>query len=81
MSIYNPGNLLDKEPVAISGAIKATLAVLVAGGAISWSATTIASVIVALELWLSLLVRSKSTPTANFEALATLRPRVLRAPK
>ena len=76
--MYALRSLLDKEPVAISSAVKAVVMALVLFGAVTWTGEQVAGALVALELVLSLFVRSKSTPTADVEALSRLRERPLR---
>jgi len=55
---------LNTEPGAIAAAIRAVLVAAVAFG-LDWSGDQIAALVLAVELVLGLLVRSKVTPTAK----------------
>lgn len=69
--MYDPRKILQQEPVAVSGAVKTIVLVLVVFGAIDWSGEQTATVLVALEAVLTLFyVRPGSTSTAKLAALA-----------
>lgn len=59
--------MLDREPVAISGAVKAVLGALVILGVIHWTDDQVVYVVVALEAVLGVFLRSKVTPTFKVE--------------
>jgi len=65
MGRYSLKAIFDKEPVAIAGAIRGVLWVLVLAGVLVWDAKLLAGVGVALELVLGLLARQAVTPTAD----------------
>lgn len=68
--MYDPRKILQQEPVAVAGALKTVVLVLVVFGVIGWSGEQTATVLVALETVLTLFyVRPGSTSTAKLEAL------------
>lgn len=68
--MYDPRKILQQEPVAVSGAVKTIVLVLVVFGVIDWSGEQTATVLVAMETVLTLFyVRPGSTSTAKLEAL------------
>lgn len=64
MGNYSIGNLLQKEPVVIAGAIRSVLWVLVLLGVVALGEAQLAGIALALELVLTLFARQSSTPTA-----------------
>jgi hypothetical protein len=60
--MYSIGNLLNKEPVAIAGAVRSVLYVAVLLGAVSLGEEQLAGIALALELVLGLLARNAVTP-------------------
>jgi hypothetical protein len=70
MSIYNPGGILDKEPVAIKAALVAVAAaVVITVPDLNLSGEAVAAWGIAAELVLGLFVRSKSTPNVTAEVM------------
>lgn len=68
--MYDPREILRKEPVAVAAAIKVVLAALVLGGAIHLGNDALASWVIALEAVLGLLyVRPASVSKAGLEEL------------
>lgn len=71
MSLYNPKNVLDKNPIQISGAVMACVNVPVVSGALDWSTPTVAAVNVALVAVLGLFISSKTANKATLEEMGT----------
>lgn len=70
MSIYNPGGIFDKEPVAIKAAVIAVVAaVIITWPDVSLSGESVAAWGIAAELVLGLFVRSKSTSNASAQVM------------
>lgn len=63
--MYDPRNIFNKEPVAIAGAIRSVLFVLVLMGLVALDEKQLAGIALALELVLGLFARQASTPTAS----------------
>jgi len=70
VSIYNPKNVLDKNPIQISGAAMAVLNVPIVSGAINWSTPTVAAANVALVAVLGLFISSKTVNEATLKEIA-----------
>lgn len=68
--MYSLKSILDKEPVIVSGAVKAILAVLVITGVFELSAEALAGVVIALDAVLGLFVRQRSVSAATLAELA-----------
>lgn len=63
--MYSLGNILTKEPVAIAGAIRSVIYVLVLLGAVVLDAGQLAGIALALEFVLGLFARQGSTSTSQ----------------
>lgn len=61
--LYDLKNILSKEPVAIAGAIRSVLFVLVLVGLIAIDEKVLAGIALAAEVVLGLFVRNSVTPT------------------
>jgi predicted Kef-type K+ transport protein len=62
--MYSLTAIFQKEPVAIAGALRSVLYVLVLAGVVTWDAALLAGVALTAEIVLGLFVRSSSTSTA-----------------
>jgi predicted Kef-type K+ transport protein len=62
--MYSLTAILQKEPVAIAGALRSILYVLVLAGVIVWDAALLAGVALTAEIVLGLFVRQNSTSTS-----------------
>lgn len=70
MSIYNPGGIFDKEPVAIKAAVIAVAAaVVITWPSVNLSGEAVAAWGIALELVLGLFVRAKSTSNMTAQVM------------
>lgn len=68
--MYDPREVLKKEPVSVAGAIKVVLAALVLGGAITIGSDALAAWVIAIETVLSLFyVRPASVSRAGLQEL------------
>jgi hypothetical protein len=65
--MYNLKNILDKEPVAIAGALRSLLYIAVLGGLLHMDAGLLAAIALGAEITLGLFVRNASTPNATSE--------------
>lgn len=65
MGNYSIKNVFTKEPVAIAGAIRSVIYVLVLLGVVTLNAPQLAGIALALELGLGLFARHNSTPTSD----------------
>jgi hypothetical protein len=64
MGNYSLGNIFTKEPVAIAGAVRSILFVLVLLSVVVLDEKQLAGIALALELLLGLFVRSQVTPVS-----------------
>lgn len=62
--MYSLTAILQKEPVAITGALRSVMYVLVLAGILLWDEKLLAGVALTAEIVLGLFVRQSSTPTA-----------------
>lgn len=65
MGNYSIRNLFQKEPVAIAGAFRSVLYVIVLLGLLQLSVEQLAGIALGLELVLGLFARSQVTPVAK----------------
>lgn len=65
MGNYSIGNLFQKEPVAIAGAVRSVLWVLVLLGVVLLDEKALAGIALALEVVLGLFARAQTTSTAQ----------------
>ena len=63
--MYDPRNLLSKEPVAIAAAVRSVLYVLILMNAVNLTPEQLAGIAIAMEVVLGLFARHNSTPTAD----------------
>ena len=63
--MYDPRNIFRQQPVAIAGALRSLLMVLVLVGLIALDEKQLAGIALAAELILGLFAWQSSTPTAN----------------
>ena len=64
MGNYSLANIFNREPVAIAGAVRSILYVLILMGAIMLDEKQLAGIALALEVVLGLFARGAVTPTA-----------------
>lgn len=65
--MYDFRNILKQQPVAIAGAVKVVLNVLVLTGLVLMDEKLLAGIALALEVILNLFVWNAVTPTSNME--------------
>jgi hypothetical protein len=69
-SLYSLKNVLDKNPIQLSGAAMAVLNVPIVSGALDWSTPTTAAANVALVAVLGLFISAKTSNDAVLQELA-----------
>lgn len=72
--LYSLKNVLDKNPIQLSGAAMAVLNVPIVSGAIDWSTATVAAANVALVAVLGLFISAKTSNDAVLAELAEAAP-------
>lgn len=68
--LYSLKNILDKNPIQLSGAVMAVLNVPIVAGAIDWSTATVAAANVALVAVLGLFISAKTSNDAVLQEMA-----------